>query len=97
MNRDAAHAAIVDILSDEIGDVDRAQWFADDILATIWPVESRCTCPRDPDDEDDPGDPISTCPIHGWSEVVLRETGQWEQLRQAAQMTYVPESLTPPP
>lgn len=26
-----------------------------------------CTCPRDPDDDDDPGDPLSTCPVHGWS------------------------------
>jgi hypothetical protein len=28
-----------------------------------------CTCPRDPDDEVDPGDPISTCPTHGWAEL----------------------------
>lgn len=28
--------------------------------------EPRCTCPLDPDDLDDPGDILSTCPIHGW-------------------------------
>lgn len=28
--------------------------------------EPRCTCPVDPDDLDDPGDILSTCPIHGW-------------------------------
>lgn len=28
---------------------------------------ARCTCPRDPDDDVDPGDPLSTCPVHGWS------------------------------
>jgi hypothetical protein len=26
-----------------------------------------CSCPRDPDDEVDPGDPISTCRVHGWA------------------------------
>lgn len=25
-----------------------------------------CACPRDPDDEHDPGSAISTCPVHGW-------------------------------
>ena len=29
-------------------------------------VIERCICPRDPDDEVDPGDPLSTCPVHGW-------------------------------
>lgn len=30
-----------------------------------------CSCPRDPDDDVDPGDPLSTCPVHGWSVSVL--------------------------
>jgi hypothetical protein len=29
-------------------------------------IPTKCTCPLDPDDEIDPGDPLSDCPVHGW-------------------------------
>jgi hypothetical protein len=38
-------------------------------------ADIRCICPRDPDDESDPGDAISTCPIHGWSDAKLTPMG----------------------
>jgi hypothetical protein len=44
-------------------------WLADDDGGAAG--VTRCSCPRDPDDYDDPGDPISTCPIHGWSSRVI--------------------------
>lgn len=45
----------------------------------------RCTCPRDPDDEDDPGDALSTCPVHGWSLDYHDPMALWFELRINAQ------------